>query len=765
MPPSACLNSVVTHRENAQVCKGAPAKSKISNEAFMSQGQTPTDALYEISVAIRPAETVGTVAQRALDAYVTHLDCAGGAVYEQRTDGYTRVADAATVDSGADQSLPAAFDDRLSGQADDFPARMQTSTGASYWTLDLPDFGVLALVPGDATLSRETLDALDPLNETLADTCRQARREMGLREELNRAESAVETDHEPRATVAIENGEPIVRQVNDRFAEMVGGSRSSALGATLYDLVSDDGETTRRRKLELLYSELETILSANDTGTACGRAIETATQILDTSVGRVYLYDRMEEALLPAVTSQSDDTHSGPVVDTDRETVVWDSYRSGEAVRIDDLTTFGGTMPGDDAAVASALVVPLGDHGVLTVADSETNAFDETDVQFTRLLATLVEITLDRTVRERGLEGIQEITQAALDANTYDEAARAVVERVPDALDLPMSTMWRYDSARDALVPLAATAKARRLIDEQPTFSGEGSIAWEVYHSGETQMVSNMGTSNEAYNPDSVIRSEIVTTVGDFGVLATGSTQEASFSDTERRLVETLASNLETVMRLVSWRQELELLDQVLARVLRHNLRNGLTVIKGVATVIAEAGNEQSADNATHIIERCDALESTADNAREMRQIVRNRDEAFSVTLDTAVENAIETIQAKYPAASVTCSLDASPTVTAHSGLTTAVRHLIENAIEHTDTSTVRVRVFDEDSSVGVEVADNGPGIPDTEIETLMQHGESALEHGSGAGLWIVDRVVEYSDGNLEFDTEDGTTVTIRFQQ
>jgi signal transduction histidine kinase/PAS domain-containing protein len=728
----------------------------------MSQESTSTDALYEISLAIRPADTVGAVAQRALDAYVTHLDCTGGAVYKQAGDGYRRVAKVATATAADVQSLTATFHD--TDHTGDLPAQRQTPAGTTYWLLDLPDFGVLALVPGDETLSRETLDALDALNETLADTCRHARTETRLREELNRSDSALETSAEPSVSVVFEDGEPIVRQVTDAFVESTGYSRSTALGANLDTLVvSDAGETTRRRKLELLYSELEGILSAGDTETACARAIQAATEILDARVGRVYLYDRTEEALLPTATSQPGGTHPVSAADADRQTAVWETYRSGEAVRIDDLTAFDGSMPDDDA-IASALLVPMGDHGVLTVADSERSAFDETDVQFTRLLSTLVEITLDRTVRERGLEGIQEITQAALDANTYDEAARAVVEHISDALDLPMSSMWRYDSARDALVPLATTAKASRLVDEQPTFTGDGSIAWEVYHSGQTQMVSNMGNSDEAYNPDSVIRSEIVTAVGDFGVLATGSTQEASFSDTERRLVETLASNLETVMRLVSWRQELELLDQVLARVLRHNLRNDLTVIKGVATEIAETGDGRSADNATHIIERCDALESTADNAREMRQIVRSRDDAVSVSLDTAVENAIQSIQADYPSVSLSCTLDATPTVTAHSALTTAIRHLVENAIEHTDASDIRVRVFDENDSVGIEVTDDGPGIPRSEIETLMQHGESALEHGTGAGLWIVDRVVEYSDGSLEFETDDGTTVTIRFQ-
>lgn len=790
----------------------------------MSRDSPPTETLYQISLEIRPAETVRAVATRALDSYVSNLGCTGGAIYETREDGYARVCDQFGGTRDPSEFVTEALDAGAPQEERSYPVSDHTPDGTPYWLLALPEFGRLLLVDSEGVIAPSTIEALAPLNRNLADVCCQTRTEMRLREDRNRFEAVFETSHEPLVNVIFEDDEPVIKRVNDAFVETFGHSRSAALGANLNDLLVPDSqeetveahhldrrarmgdpvtrdvtretadgpgefrfravpvntsggdeqfgmyvditeETTRRRKLERLYSELEDILTANDAETICKRAIEAATEILETTHGTVSLYDRMEEALVPAATS-SDGEATPPAVDTDSETVVWEAYDREEPVRIDDVSTFDGRVPGNESTIESTLIVPLGDHGVLTVSDETANAFDATDFQFARLLSTLVEIALNRTVRERGLEGIQEITQAALDSNSYDEAAQAVVDRVPAVLDLPMSTIWQYDSAQDALVPLATTEKATQLIGEQPTFTGSGSIAWEAYETGETRMVSDVTREDNAYNPDSIINSEIVTTVGDFGVLATGSTRKASFTNTEKRLVETLASNLETVARLVSWRQELELLDQVLARVLRHNLRNDLTVIKGIALEIEETGDKQSAENATHIIERCNALESTANNAREMRQIVRSRDEAVSVDLGLAVENAIESIRSEYPEARLACRMEARPTVTAHTDVTSAIRHLIENAIEHAGTApSVRVRVFEDSDSVGITVTDDGPGIPDGELETLTRHGESALKHGSGAGLWIVDRVAEYSDATLKFDTTDGTTVTIRFQK
>jgi len=101
--------------------------------------------------------------------------------------------------------------------------------------------------------------------------------------------------------------------------------------------------------------------------------------------------------------------------------------------------------------------------------------------------------------------------------------------------------------------------------------------------------------------------------------------------------------------------------------------------------------------------------------------------------------------------------------VYAHSSLDVALTNLIENACEHTapPDSTILVTATATDDTVGLTVRDDGPGIPDAEIEVLEAMSETKLEHGSGLGLWIVNWVVEQSEGTLAFDTSDGTRVEI----
>ncbi|MEF8886378.1 MAG: sensor histidine kinase, partial [Haloarculaceae archaeon] len=76
---------------------------------------------------------------------------------------------------------------------------------------------------------------------------------------------------------------------------------------------------------------------------------------------------------------------------------------------------------------------------------------------------------------------------------------------------------------------------------------------------------------------------------------------------------------------------------------------------------------------------------------------------------------------------------------------------------------TVTVRVESDGREVLVRIADDGPGIPDAELEALSGQ-ERALCHGSGFGLWVAKWCVECNDGRLTIESPDegGTVATIR---
>jgi len=313
-------------------------------------------------------------------------------------------------------------------------------------------------------------------------------------------------------------------------------------------------------------------------------------RVIDADVAEICLYDRGSDSLVPVAS-----TSESPVFEAGRIAVgnlLWVTYE-GSPRRIDDHATADGQLPHSGCQIHSALLFPLGEHGVIVIGDSQRAAFDGMDFQFAQLLAALVEITLDRAQRQQSLESVQQLTRETLRTDTPREMVELVLERLPETLNFPITGFWQYNRARNRLEPIAITDTAADLFDEPPTFGPSSSIAWEAFMSGETKFISDVGDRTDAYNEESPIRSEVIAPIGEYGVLMAGSVRSHTVTEIDRSIATTLASTLETSLQLINSRQELDLLDQVLGRVLRHNIRNKLNVMKGYARVLIEETDDQ----------------------------------------------------------------------------------------------------------------------------------------------------------------------------
>ncbi|MBV2262948.1 MAG: HAMP domain-containing protein [Thauera sp.] len=91
-----------------------------------------------------------------------------------------------------------------------------------------------------------------------------------------------------------------------------------------------------------------------------------------------------------------------------------------------------------------------------------------------------------------------------------------------------------------------------------------------------------------------------------------------------------------------------------------------------------------------------------------------------------------------------------------------ALANLIDNALRYAGgNAPLEVTVTIEDGQARIEVADRGPGIPESEIERMRQpftRLEKARSNtkGAGLGLAIVDRVMRSHHGRLELSARDG---------
>jgi len=199
-------------------------------------------------------------------------------------------------------------------------------------------------------------------------------------------------------------------------------------------------------------------------------------------------------------------------------------------------------------------------------------------------------------------------------------------------------------------------------------------------------------------------------------------------------------------------------------RVLRHNLRNELTVALGVLDRVErrDHGPETTDDARTARTHLEDLLETT-DRTREIVSIW-NTDRRETFRLRTLVEERAEAVEAAYPDASIATEFDGDPRVRSHPALPTAIEEALRNAAEHTPTeAAVTVALYtDRSGAAVVEIADTGAGIPQFDVDAIEGPTETPLVHTQGLGLWIIYWTVESADGTFELLENEPTGTVVR---
>ena len=190
---------------------------------------------------------------------------------------------------------------------------------------------------------------------------------------------------------------------------------------------------------------------------------------------------------------------------------------------------------------------------------------------------------------------------------------------------------------------------------------------------------------------------------------------------------------------------------QVMNRILRHNVRNELDVIKAHGEDAELQPVLDSADRLASLSERVRRIEQLVERSRHTERSTPLASVASAVTaeFDTPIETAVP---------EVTLAVDEEL-------CRYALVNLVENAIEHNDSPEpwVQLRATQHEDTVQIVVADDGPGIPDAERAVINAGTENPLAHASSVGLWSIDWAVRTMGGSLSFGWSDagGTAVTI----
>lgn len=212
----------------------------------------------------------------------------------------------------------------------------------------------------------------------------------------------------------------------------------------------------------------------------------------------------------------------------------------------------------------------------------------------------------------------------------------------------------------------------------------------------------------------------------------------------------------------ISYLKELDRLKGDFVNTVSHDLRSPLTAILGYVELIERAGdvNEQQAQ----FIERVKvSVESTTDLIENLLNLGRLEvglvDDMREMQIKDLIDDSLEVFSSLGQEKELTIRFTAGDAISEVVGSRTQLRqvvdNLIGNAVKYTTRGgEIRVSLHEEDRQVIFQVADNGPGIPQSEHKNIFEKFYRARNvneevEGTGLGLAIVQTVVDNHGGRI----------------
>ena len=164
----------------------------------------------------------------------------------------------------------------------------------------------------------------------------------------------------------------------------------------------------------------------------------------------------------------------------------------------------------------------------------------------------------ERKEREESLEKILGASRKMSKEKNEEEIAKLAVKTMETALDFGLCSMHEYVEDENVFKPLSASNKSKKLFDDM-ILEKENSLVGEAFEKNESRFYEDLEEVDNVYNPDRIIKSEIIIPVADYGILISGSRNERDFSQGEVYLAELLASITKASLERAEREEELEM--------------------------------------------------------------------------------------------------------------------------------------------------------------------------------------------------------------
>ncbi|WP_254762351.1 sensor histidine kinase [Natrinema marinum] len=221
----------------------------------------------------------------------------------------------------------------------------------------------------------------------------------------------------------------------------------------------------------------------------------------------------------------------------------------------------------------------------------------------------------------------------------------------------------------------------------------------------------------------------------------------------EARAIERALTAERAVLRTEHVEQQRDYLDY-LNGILRHEVLNAATIINGYASTVLETESglcDRNRHRLEIVIDESEEMSTVIDDVRVLLRTTEGSYQPEAVNASRVLSDELDKLSNRRPSLEVAASIPDDVFVRADDLLARVFGNLLSNAVEHNDAATPRIEVTLDPGpeTVRIEIADNGPGIPNSKLDVLFDRVESRGQT-HGLGLYLVSQLVARYGGTVD---------------
>lgn len=194
---------------------------------------------------------------------------------------------------------------------------------------------------------------------------------------------------------------------------------------------------------------------------------------------------------------------------------------------------------------------------------------------------------------------------------------------------------------------------------------------------------------------------------------------------------------------------------EVLNRILRHDIRNDMSVILGWMELLKDHVDEEGREFLQKTISSGRHIVELTESARDYVELIVEGDdtELERLSLESILRTSVDLRREMFSNAEFVVDGEIPDVeLLANDLLSSVFRNVMNNAVQHNDTQEPKVTVSFAvtGTDVTIRFADNGPGIPDDRKESIFGKQTKGIASSStGMGLYLTETLVRNFGGEI----------------